>query len=359
MSAHYIAAVDQGTTSTRCMIFDRQGRMVALAQREHRQYYPHSGWVEHDAAEIWSVVQRLLPQALHDAGVGPEQIAGLGITNQRETSVLWNRRTGKPVSRAIVWQDTRTAGLLPRIAEDLDPAVIHDLSGLPLVNYFSGPKIRWLLDEHGLREQAEEGDLLFGTIDSWLVWNLTGGVEGGLNPQRAEARLSLRSPRQHPPDAQGGLPRAEPTKHRLVCSHCSSVTRSLVAAGLRRLDEQRQSTGLHLHDGRRRRASTAASSPARQGLRIELPGHVRAEGLVRLRQAVQDAGGDATVTYTKTGSSDGKKGLADKTVDFAGSDSPIKPEERRRSASRKILYFPIVGGPIAVAYNLRASTSST
>ena len=181
MSAHYIAAVDQGTTSTRCMIFDRQGRMVALAQREHRQYYPHSGWVEHDAAEIWSVVQRLLPQALHDAGVGPEQIAGLGITNQRETSVLWNRRTGKPVSRAIVWQDTRTAGLLPRIAEDLDPAVIHDLSGLPLVNYFSGPKIRWLLDEHGLREQAEEGDLLFGTIDSWLVWNLTGGVEGGLH----------------------------------------------------------------------------------------------------------------------------------------------------------------------------------
>jgi glycerol kinase len=142
MSAHYIAALDQGTTSTRCMIFDRQGRMVALAQREHRQYYPHSGWVEHDADEIWGVVRRILPQALHDAGVGPEQIAGLGITNQRETSVLWNRHTGKPVSRAIVWQDTRTAELLPRIAEDLDPAVISDLSGLPLVNYFSGPKIR-------------------------------------------------------------------------------------------------------------------------------------------------------------------------------------------------------------------------
>jgi len=182
VTARYVAALDQGTTSTRCMLFDREGRMVSLAQREHRQHYPRSGWVEHDAAAIWGIVRRILPQALADAGADADQVVGLGITNQRETTVIWDRHTGTPVHNAIVWQDTRTADLLPQIAAELDPATIQARCGLPLVTYFSGPKLRWLLEQdESLQERAERGDLLFGTMDSWLVWNLTGGVDGGLH----------------------------------------------------------------------------------------------------------------------------------------------------------------------------------
>jgi len=182
VTTHYVAALDQGTTSTRCMLFDRQGRMVSLAQQEHRQIYPRSGWVEHDPEEIWGIVGRILPRALADAGAEPGQVVGLGITNQRETTVVWDRRTGKPVHNAIVWQDTRTAEILPTIATELDPEVIQARSGLPLVTYFSGPKLRWLLEQDPtLPERAERGDLLFGTMDTWLVWNLTGGPNGGLH----------------------------------------------------------------------------------------------------------------------------------------------------------------------------------
>ncbi|OKH65356.1 glycerol kinase [Mycobacterium sp. SWH-M1] len=182
MTARYVAALDQGTTSTRCMLFDREGRMVSLAQKEHRQHYPRAGWVEHDATEIWGIVRRIVPQALADAGVEPEQVVGLGITNQRETTVVWDRHTGKPVHNAIVWQDTRTADLLPKIAAHLDPQEIQARCGLPLVTYFSGPKLRWLLErDESLRDRSARGDLLFGTIDTWLVWNLTGGTSGGLH----------------------------------------------------------------------------------------------------------------------------------------------------------------------------------
>jgi glycerol kinase len=182
VTARYVAALDQGTTSTRCMLFDREGRMVALAQREHRQIYPRAGWVEHDPVEIWRMVCRIFPDALADAGVRPEQVVGLGITNQRETTVVWDRNTGEPVHNAIVWQDTRTADLLPKIAADLDPETIQARSGLPLVTYFSGPKLRWLLEhDEELRARADRGDLLFGTMDTWLIWNLTGGVRGGLH----------------------------------------------------------------------------------------------------------------------------------------------------------------------------------
>ena len=182
MSARYVAALDQGTTSTRCMLFDHEGRMVSLAQQQHRQHFPRAGWVEHDPAEIWRIVCRVIPQALNDAGVQPTQVVGLGITNQRETTVVWDRHTGEPVHNAIVWQDTRTADLLPQIGDELDPQEIRARSGLPLVTYFSGPKLRWLLerDEH-LRERAERGDLLFGTMDTWLTWKLTGGTAGGLH----------------------------------------------------------------------------------------------------------------------------------------------------------------------------------
>ncbi|GAA1956439.1 glycerol kinase GlpK [Catenulispora subtropica] len=180
MVAHYVMSVDQGTTSTRCILFDRGGRLVSVSQREHKQYFPKPGWVEHDAAEIWRNLEHLAPEALHRVGVEPRQVAALGITNQRETTVLWDRNTGHPVSRAIVWQDTRTDALVAEFTQRPDAGIVQELSGLPLATYFSAPRIRWLLDHTpGLYEQAERGDVLFGTIESWLIWNLTGGPDGG------------------------------------------------------------------------------------------------------------------------------------------------------------------------------------
>ena len=182
MTARYIAALDQGTTSSRCILFDHEGRMISIAQREHRQHYPSPGWVEHDAAEIWTTVQRVIRQALDTAGADASQVAALGVTNQRETMVVWDRHTGQPAHRAIVWQDTRTVALLAEIAESEAAAEIKARSGLPLVTYFSGPKLRWLLDSRpDLRARAVTGDLLFGTMDSWITWNLTGGPDGGLH----------------------------------------------------------------------------------------------------------------------------------------------------------------------------------
>ena len=182
MTAKFVAALDQGTTSTRCALFDHHGTMVSLSQREHHQHYPHPGWVEHDAAQIWSIVRQVVPSALSEAGVESDAVVALGITNQRETTVVWDRITGRPVGRAIVWQDTRTVDLLPEIAADLVPAVITAKTGLPLAGYFSGPKLRWILDgDPSVRARAQRGELMFGTMDSWLVWNLTGGVDGGIH----------------------------------------------------------------------------------------------------------------------------------------------------------------------------------
>ncbi|WP_090482161.1 glycerol kinase GlpK [Nakamurella panacisegetis] len=182
MSEKFVAALDQGTTSTRCMIFDVHGTMVAMAQREHHQHYPRPGWVEHDAAEIWSIVRQVVPMAFSDAGVEPGQVVAFGITNQRETTVVWDRITGRPVGRAIVWQDTRTTDLLAEIAGDIDPAEITARTGLPLTGYFSGPKLRWILDhDENIRARGERGELMFGTMDSWITWNLTGGINGGLH----------------------------------------------------------------------------------------------------------------------------------------------------------------------------------
>ncbi|WP_127500206.1 glycerol kinase GlpK [Actinoplanes solisilvae] len=173
MSDRYVLAVDQGTTSTRCILFDRRATVVAIAQGEHPQSFPRPGWVEHDAARIWRDTQRLIKRAMSAAGIGPDQVAALGIANQRETVVLWDRATGTPVAPAIVWQDTRTAPLL----EGLDGELIRARTGLPLATYFSATKVRWLLDSiDGLRSRAEHGEVLFGTMDSWLVWNLTGGL---------------------------------------------------------------------------------------------------------------------------------------------------------------------------------------
>ncbi|MFI0983120.1 glycerol kinase GlpK [Streptomyces sp. NPDC021093] len=181
-SEKYVAAIDQGTTSSRCIIFDHGGRIVAVDQREHRQIFPKPGWVEHDATEIWSKVQAVVAGALAKAGMRADQLSALGITNQRETTVLWDRATGKPVHNAIVWQDTRTSALCTELGGADGQDRFRDRTGLPLASYFSGPKAAWLLDNvPGLRNRAERGEIAFGTIDSWLIWNLTGGTQGGVH----------------------------------------------------------------------------------------------------------------------------------------------------------------------------------
>jgi glycerol kinase len=175
MTTHYVAAIDQGTTSSRCMIFDHEGRIHSVGQREHRQIFPRPGWVEHDAEEIWDNVEHVVRAALDQGGVSTDQLAAVGITNQRETTVLWDAGTGKPVHHAIVWQDTRTARLVEELGGEQGQDRFRERCGLPLATYFSGPKIRWLLDENpGLRERAERGEVLFGTMDTWLIWKLTG-----------------------------------------------------------------------------------------------------------------------------------------------------------------------------------------
>ncbi|WEK13744.1 MAG: glycerol kinase GlpK [Candidatus Microbacterium phytovorans] len=181
MSSHVIA-LDQGTTSTRAIVFDASGSPVASAQREHEQIFPRAGRVEHDASEIWTNVQWVLAQALDDAGLEASQIAALGITNQRETVVVWDRHTGEPVHNALVWQDTRTQPAVDRLISARGVDAFADQTGLPLATYFSASKLAWLLDHvEGARAAAEAGDLLFGTPDSWVVWNLTGGADGGIH----------------------------------------------------------------------------------------------------------------------------------------------------------------------------------
>ncbi|NJP06679.1 MAG: glycerol kinase GlpK [Chloroflexaceae bacterium] len=176
----YVAAIDQGTTSTRCMIFDHDGQVICFEQKEHEQIYPRPGWVEHSPAEIWERTVTVMQLALEKGNIEPSAIAALGITNQRETTVVWNRWTGRPYANAIVWQDTRTAGMCRQLAQEGGQDRFRAKTGLPLATYFSGPKVRWLLDTvEGLREDAERGDALFGTIDTFLGWQLTGGPQGG------------------------------------------------------------------------------------------------------------------------------------------------------------------------------------
>jgi glycerol kinase len=178
--AQYAAAIDQGTTSTRFMIFDHAGSVIALHQLEHEQIYPEPGWVEHDPVEIWRRTQDVITGALQQAKLTARDLVAIGITNQRETTVVWNRRTGKPYMNAIVWQDTRTDNLISYWSKEGGQDRLRQQTGLPLATYFSGPKIRWMLDQiDDLREDAERGDALFGNIDTWLIWNLTGGIEGG------------------------------------------------------------------------------------------------------------------------------------------------------------------------------------
>ena len=172
----YIGAVDSGTTSTRFMIFDSHGAIVAYEQREHRQIFPQSGWVEHDPLEIWERTRQVIGATLAKAELSAADIGAIGITNQRETAILWDRHTGRPVYNAIVWQDTRTDRICRRLEQEGHRETIFRKTGLPLATYFSGPKIRWILDNvAGVRDAALAGDLLFGNVDTWLLWHLTGG----------------------------------------------------------------------------------------------------------------------------------------------------------------------------------------
>src|SRR6202171_3360190 len=177
-----IGAIDQGTTSTRFIVCDHSGRIVSPAQKEHRQIYPQPGWVEHDAEEIWQRTVEVITTAMQQAGLRPEDLAAIGITNQRETTVVWDRKTGKPVANALVWQDTRVADYVEELSRDGGQQRLRGKTGLPLATYFSGLKIRWLLENvPGVREQAKAGAALFGNIDSFLAWHLTGGPESGVH----------------------------------------------------------------------------------------------------------------------------------------------------------------------------------
>src|SRR5918911_2426910 len=179
--ADYAAAVDQGTTSTRFMVFDHGGQVVAIDQKEHEQIYPKPGWVEHDAKEIWQRTQEVIGAIIGDK-VNASDISGVGVTNQRETTVVWERSSGRPVYNAIVWQDTRTDQICNELASDGGQDRFRSKTGLPIATYFSGPKIKWILDNvDGVREKAESGDILFGNIDTWVIWQLTGGTDGGVH----------------------------------------------------------------------------------------------------------------------------------------------------------------------------------
>src|SRR6266542_3536087 len=180
--AQYAAAVDQGTTSTRFMVFDHGGQVVSVDQKEHEQIYPKPGWVEHDALEIWQRSEEVIKGALAKTGAKASDLAAVGVTNQRETTVVWEKSSGKPVYNAIVWQDTRTDQICNELSKDGGQDRFRPTTGLPIATYFSGPKIKWILDNvSGVRERAEQGEVLFGNIDTWCIWNLTGGPDGGVH----------------------------------------------------------------------------------------------------------------------------------------------------------------------------------
>jgi glycerol kinase len=177
-----IAAIDQGTTSTRCILFDHQGMNVSLSQREHKQIFPQPGWVEHNPSEIWQNTKFVLEDAIHKATLSTKDLAAIGVTNQRETAIIWNKKTGKPYYNAIVWQDTRTAEICRRLGGEVGQNRFRNKTGLPLATYFSGPKMIWLMENvPGVKEEAVTGELAFGNVDSWVIWNLTGGANGGLH----------------------------------------------------------------------------------------------------------------------------------------------------------------------------------
>jgi len=181
MAEKYVLAIDQGTTSSRAIVFNHAGRIVGTGQKEHEQIFPKAGWVEHNAIEIWDNIREVVGIALADASVNKDNLVAVGITNQRETALVWDKTTGEPVYNAIVWQDTRTNKIIEQLGGG-DQDKYKDRVGLPLATYFSGPKVKWILDNvEGAREKAEAGDLVMGNMDTWVIWNLTGGTDGGVH----------------------------------------------------------------------------------------------------------------------------------------------------------------------------------
>ncbi|MGB3829816.1 MAG: glycerol kinase GlpK [Ornithinimicrobium sp.] len=178
--AEYVMSIDQGTTSSRAIVFTHDGKIHSTGQKEHEQIFPKAGWVEHDPAEIWTNVREVVASALSRGNITHNDLAAVGITNQRETAVVWDKNTGDPVYNAIVWQDTRTDKIAAELGGDEGPEKYKAICGLPLATYFSGPKVKWILDNvDGAREKAENGDLMFGNTDTWVLWNMTGGPDGG------------------------------------------------------------------------------------------------------------------------------------------------------------------------------------
>lgn len=227
MSARYIAAIDQGTTSSRCMIFDAAGAVAASAQVEHRQYYPRAGWVEHDALEIWANVSGVVSAAMAKLGVGPADLAAVGVTNQRETTLVWEKATGKPIAHAIVWQDRRTSGICDKMKRDGLEGTIQKKTGLVIDAYFSGTKVQWILDNvKGARANAEKGKLAFGTVDSWLIWKLTGGMRHVTDITNASRTMlfDIRERRWHPELlALFGIPAAMLPEVVASSTHCATT----------------------------------------------------------------------------------------------------------------------------------------
>lgn len=188
--AAYLGALDQGTTSTRFIVFDRAGRIVAVAQEEHEQIYPSPGWVEHDPDEIWLHTQDVIRSAMQQKVLQPKDLAAIGITNQRETNILWEKNTGRAVCNAIVWQDTRVEGMVADFARQGGIDRFREKTGLPLSTYFSALKIRWILENvRDARKQADAGEMLCGTVDTYLLWRLTGGPNGGLHLKIGRAHV--------------------------------------------------------------------------------------------------------------------------------------------------------------------------
>ena len=196
----HILALDQGTTSCRAILIDKEGAIRGMAQREFTQYYPQPGWVEHDPSEIWATQSGVVAEVLASTGVDSSRLAGIGITNQRETTILWDRATGQPIGRAIVWQDRRTSDVCDELKSQGAEEIVREKTGLVLDAYFSATKIQWMLDHiPGARRLAERGALAFGTVDSWLVWKLTGGAVHATDASNASRTLPQRTARQAAP----------------------------------------------------------------------------------------------------------------------------------------------------------------